>query len=215
MDRHASTKLRLSTVEIECVYVYRHCHICSVPHSPLTLSLSLSRLRFGIHSIVCFPFISDSFVSFLSHHPYKHWIRVYIFFLMIFAQRLYFATLSCSNPSTYPPLHTSRSYSYTQALARFSPLHYLVRFTIDLIWFIRITSGFDIPKEISFIWPRLTYFQWKIMFKWWKKIPVVLLSEPMYLNGVKRWESSWYMCCYCVLYLPPFFCSFHLLYTAI
>lgn len=51
---------------------------------------------------------------------------------------------------------------------------------IDLIWFIRFTSGFDIPsrREIPFIWPRLTYFQWKIMFKWWKREnPVVFVRR--------------------------------------
>lgn len=143
--------------------MYRRCHIFSKTTSwhPFNCLLSF-HLRFLTFEI-------------RSHHLYKQTIfrlqffSLHFFFFFFSSLRLLYFRLLIRSHLLLP----HHSCLYTLLLP------------IDLIWFIRFTSGFDIPKEIPFIWPRLTYFQWKIMFKWWKKIPLCC-CQTIYLNGVKR-----------------------------
>lgn len=90
-----------------------------------------------------------------------------------------------------------RSFSFTISPRPFVPStpiyftrsNFLLRSLFLSIWFDSFASLLvSISREeIPFIWPRLTYFQWKIMFKWWKKILLCLADGGVvyHLNGAQ------------------------------
>lgn len=147
--------------------VVQSTHIYTVPNM---YRPSLQLLQFGIHSIVCFPFISDSFVPFYffqfrSHHLYKEYefmlVLMLIFFSVFSIHFWYFLLLFLVhfhlNREREKDLFDSHSLS---------------------IWFDSfVLLLVSISRKIPFIWPRLTYLRCEIMFKWWKKIRVVFVRR--------------------------------------
>lgn len=176
MDRHiVRTRIEAFTAIEICIdvavfsnYILASIQLFALLSSPTldffhALSLSFAATVVGIPFHSFFNFVHTIFIN----------SEFFFFFILMFQFRL--------SISSHPLLFHIYFYLY---------FSFDLSLPIDLIWFIRFTSGFDIPKEIPFIWPRLTYFQWKIMFKWWKKIPLCLSDD------VPKWSETVH-CCYC------------------
>lgn len=164
------------------------------------ISILPKTIHFGIHSIVCFPFIFDFFFIFHFHFDsfsifvhtifYKQWNSFLFLSLVIVLFDCSLTLLSHTHIHKYIlKLTYTRLYTPQQKKALISAPR--SRFSIDLIWFIRFTSGFDIPERDTIYLATLNIFSMENNVQMVEENAVMLLSDDMYyLNEAQRFTVT-------------------------